>query len=97
VSRKSRKQEPQEKPGGFAGGSLAFVLGAATALVVQRFWRQIVRGTVTGAVRTQRRIREISAEVMEDVEDVWAEESAAGPAPGETPVEPPHNAARPSP
>ena len=94
MSRKSRKEEPQEeKTGRFAGGSLAFVLGAAAALVVQRFWRQIVRGTVTGAVRTQRRIREISAEVMEDVEDAWAEESAASPAsPGETPTEPPDNA-----
>lgn len=93
MSRKSRKDEPEEeKKTGFAGGSLAFVLGAAAALVVQRFWRQIVRGTVTGAVRTQRRIREISAEVMEDVEDAWAEESAAGPAPGETPTEPPDNA-----
>ena len=94
MSRKSRKEEPQEeKTGGFTSGGLAFVLGAATALVVQRFWRQIVRGTVTGAVRTQRRIREISAEVMEDVEDAWAEESEASPAsPGETPTEPPDNA-----
>lgn len=87
MSKKSRQDEPEEKTGGFAGSGLAFALGAATALVVERFWRQILRGTVTGAVRTQRRIKEISAEVMEDVEDAWAEESDPG-AEAKAPEEP---------
>ena len=78
--------EPEGGPlgGKLKGGALAFGLGAATVLVLQKFWRQIARSAVTGAVRTQQRMREISAEVMEDLEDVWAEESQPKPDPPET-------------
>jgi hypothetical protein len=78
--------EPEASPlgGKLMGGALAFGLGAATVFVLQKFWRQIARGAVTGAVRTQQRMREISAEVMEDLEDVWAEESQPKPEPPET-------------
>jgi hypothetical protein len=86
---KRNKQEPKRESGGFTGSGLAFALGAVAALVVQRFWRQIVRGTVTGAVRAQRRIRELSAEVMEDVEDAWAEESEKAEGAGTEPSSPP--------
>jgi hypothetical protein len=84
VSKKSQKgglKVEVESGGGFARGGLVFALGAVTALVVQKFWRPIVKSTVSGAVRAQRRVKEISAEVMEDVEDVWAEESENGAAP----------------
>ncbi|HVR96007.1 MAG TPA: hypothetical protein VMW27_05295 [Thermoanaerobaculia bacterium] len=79
-------QEPEEGAlgGKLMGGALAFGLGAATVLVLQKFWRQIARTAVTGAVRTQQRMREVSAEVMEDLEDVWAEQSQAKPEPPET-------------
>lgn len=93
MSKKSRKGglevEVDVKGGGFARGGVAFALGAATALVVQRFWRQIVKGTVSGAVRAQRRVKEISAEVMEDVEDAWAEESERGSGPATPPADRP--------
>ena len=85
LSGKGRHREAAPEPGGFAGSGFAFVLGAAAALILQRFGREIARGAVTGAVRAQRKIKEISSEVMEDIEDVWAEESENDAAPGSKP------------
>ncbi len=88
MSKKNRNGETAGGGGGgFARGGIAFALGAATALIVQRSWRQIVKGTVSGAVRAQRRIKEISAEVMEDVEDAWVEESEKGSEPAPPPAD----------
>ncbi len=83
AKRRSVPQEPEKDSGGLFSGVLAFGLGAATVLVAQKFWRQIAKTAVTGAVRAQNRVREISAEVMEDLEDAWAEESekSSGPDP----------------
>lgn len=55
---------------------LLFAAGLFTGVAVTRRWKQLTKEGIKAGVRTTRKIREISEEAMEELEDVAAEAMA---------------------
>ena len=54
----------------FFGGLLA---GLVSGVVLARHWRELTKGGIKASVRAGRKIKEISQQAIEDLEDVAAE------------------------
>lgn len=58
-------------------------MGAVAALLGQKYFHEATRGIVKGAAKATRKLKELSSQVMEDLEDALAEESQAAQAEAE--------------
>lgn len=54
----------------FFGGLLA---GLVSGVVLARHWRELTKGGIKASVRAGRKLKEISQQAIEDLEDVTAE------------------------
>lgn len=54
----------------FFGGLLA---GVVSGVVIARNWRGLTKGGIKAGIRASRKLKEISQQAMEDIEDVAAE------------------------
>ena len=54
----------------FFGGLLA---GVVSGVVLARHWRELTKGGIKAGIRAGRKLKEMSQQAMEDLEDVAAE------------------------
>lgn len=58
-----------------------FTVGIVSGLVLARTWRVLAKEGIKYGIQAGRKVREISQQAMEDIEDIAAEATAEVPAP----------------